>query len=188
MEQVLIFLMMLAGATNAFFTPAETICNATLSRSLCSATLGESVYIQVMANTSSHMLFFKKLLPSGPIKVFSLKKEKVTIQEAFRNRSEFFVSNSTFKITSVETTDSGLYTLEVFDRNGVHVKTFNVTLDVQESNSSIMNTSWLALLILISVIVVVVVVMVLTVSWWCCCHKRKKKSKNNRGIITGSVK
>lgn len=84
-----------------------------------------------MTNTSGYQLYCKKQLPSGPINVFNLRKEKVTIQEIFRNRTEFFINSGTFKITSVQKTDSGQYTVEVFDLNGVRVKTIHVKLDVQ---------------------------------------------------------
>lgn len=85
----------------------------------------------MMTNASGHQLWCKKQLPIGSINVFSLKKEKVMIQEAYKNRTEFFISNGTLKLTRVETNDSGQYSVEVFDPNGIHVKNINLTMDVQ---------------------------------------------------------
>ncbi|CAK6956566.1 si:zfos-741a10.3 [Scomber scombrus] len=133
MEQTLILLVMLTGLTHAFLTPAETKCNATKNASLCSATLGRPVYIQMMM-TNIDQLHFKK----GLVKVFSLKNGKVNIQEAFKNRTEFFISNGTFKIISMEKSDVGQYIIEGFDKEGLQVLNLHVKLDVQESNLRIL--------------------------------------------------
>lgn len=89
------------------------------------------MYVQVMTNASDHQVRCKKQLPSGLVNVFTMKKEKVTIYGAFRNRTQFFIYNGTFKITNVERNDSGLYIIEAFDPNGVLVRNINVELDVQ---------------------------------------------------------
>uniref|UniRef100_A0AAQ5XGB8 Immunoglobulin V-set domain-containing protein n=1 Tax=Amphiprion ocellaris TaxID=80972 RepID=A0AAQ5XGB8_AMPOC len=78
----------------------------------CSAVLGGSVYIQVMTNASGYQLRCKKTLPSGSITVFNVRREKVTIQDEFKNRTEFFINNGTLKITNVERNDSGQYSIE----------------------------------------------------------------------------
>eukprot|EP00064_Thunnus_orientalis_P014286 superscaffoldBa00002464_g14328 len=101
-----------------------------------------------------------------PIKVFSLKKEKVTIEEAFRNRTEFFISNGTFKITSAEKNDSGQYTVQVFHQNGVLVNTIHVKLEVQEN--------YLPIWILVSSVVALILITVLMVIVWRCCRNNKK--------------
>lgn len=89
------------------------------------------MYVQVMTNASGHQVWCKKQLPTGPVHMFSLKKGKVTMQEAFRNRTEFFIHNGTLKITNIERNDAGQYNVEAYDPNGVRVKNINVTLDVQ---------------------------------------------------------
>ncbi|TDH07689.1 hypothetical protein EPR50_G00108500 [Perca flavescens] len=106
MEPVVILLVMLAGVSHAFFSAADTKCNATQNTSLCSVTLGGSVYIQVMTNASGHKLECKKHLPTGSINVFSMKRDKVKIQEYFKKKTEFFINNGTLKITNVERNDS----------------------------------------------------------------------------------
>lgn len=169
MEQVLILLVMLAGTTHAFFTPAVTKCNATQNASLCSATVGGSVYIQMMTNSSGYQMHCKKEF-TVPTKVFSLKKEKVTIEEAFRNRTEFFISNGTFKITSAEKNDSGQYTAQVFDQNGVSVNTIHVKLEVQENYLPI----WILVSSVVALILITLMVIVLMVIVWRCCRNNKK--------------
>lgn len=117
----------------AFLPAAETKCDATSNTSvLCQVHLGGTVYIQMMNNASRHQLRCKKYLPTGTISVFSLKKEKVTIEEPFRNKTtEFFINNGTLKITNVEKNHSGRYNLEVFDPRGIQVKNIDINLDVQ---------------------------------------------------------
>lgn len=120
----------------AFSTGAETKCiisedNSRNSKRSCSVTLGATLYIQMMRNASSHWVKFKKQLPTEPVNVFSLKRDEVTIQEPYKNRAEFFISNGTLKMMHVERNDSGQYTTEIFNKNGVFVKNINVTLDVQ---------------------------------------------------------
>ncbi|XP_068506717.1 uncharacterized protein [Syngnathus scovelli] len=126
MGQVFILLLLFGGTADG-----ESKCNGTLESSHCSVTLGGSVYIQLMLNVRGHHLRCKKLLNNGSIPVFTIKKEKPWIQEAFRNRTEFFVDNGTLKISNVERNDSGQYIVEVFDLNGRIVKTITLELDVQ---------------------------------------------------------
>lgn len=116
---------------------AETKCiisndnNSPSSKYSCSVTLCSTVYIQMMKDASGYRVKFKKQLPTESVNVFSLKREEVTIQDPYKNRTEFFISNGTLKITHVERNDSGQYSVEIFNTNGVFVKHINVTLDVQ---------------------------------------------------------
>lgn len=121
---------------SAFSPGAETKCiisndNGHSSKYSCSVTLGATLYIQIMKNASGHRVKFKKHLPTESVSVFSLKREEVTIQEPYKNRTEFFISNGTLKITHVERNDAGQYSIEIFNTNGVFVQNINVTLDVQ---------------------------------------------------------
>lgn len=87
--------------------------------------------LQLMTNASGRLLDFKKKLPTGFMKVFSLKKGKVTVHEAYRNRTEFLISSGTLKMTKMARNDSGQYSVDVFDGNGIKLRNVNVTLDVQ---------------------------------------------------------
>lgn len=170
MQQVFI-LVMLAGVTHAFFPAAETKCNATQNTSQCSATLGGAVYIQLMTSASGHQLRCKKELSTGPLIVFSLKRETVTVPEPFRNRTQFFIHNGTMKITNVEVNDSGAYSVEIFTQDGVLVRNVKFTLDVEESilaNLIIICSAAGGLLILILVVI-------------CCCVCRKVRRRKKSG-------
>ncbi|CAJ1058550.1 uncharacterized protein LOC121516449 isoform X2 [Xyrichtys novacula] len=129
----LLLLLMLAGVSHALFPAAQTSCNATGNTSHCTSTRGGSVYIQVMTNASRHLLLCTKQLPTGAIDVFTLRKEKVTIQGPFKNRTEFFINNGTLKITNVEKSDAGQYKIEIFDQSGFHLRNIEIQLDVQDN-------------------------------------------------------
>lgn len=130
------------------------------------------MYVQVMTNASDHQVRCKKQLPSGLVNVFTMKKEKVTIYGAFRNRTQFFIYNGTFKITNVERNDSGLYIIEAFDPNGVLVRNINVELDVQEHASSILIPASAGVAALLLLILLVLVC-------YCVC-KRNRKSGSSK--------
>lgn len=169
MEQILVLLATLAGVTHGFFPVAETKCDAIHNASLCSATLGGSVYIQVMTNASGHLLQCKKLLTTGSVKVFSLKKEKVKIEEAFRNRTEFFIYSGTLKIANVEKNDSGQYKVDVFDAEAVLLKSIYINLNVQEN-------TWLTWIL---VCVLPCVALIVLVGIICCVCRRKCRVKKS---------
>lgn len=122
------------SSTAIFSAPAaETKCDATQSlHTPCTVVLGGSVYIQVMTNASGLTVWCKKVQHSGYATVFGLKKEEVSIEKEFKNRTQFFINNGTLKITNVEKSDSGQYLLEVFGGlNGILVRNNTVQLDVQ---------------------------------------------------------
>lgn len=136
MEYFLI-LVMLAGGTHAFTPVAETKCSVFQLIPPCSAVLGGNVYIQMMTNASGYQLRCKKILPSGSINVFSVRNEKVTIQEEFRNRTEFFINNATLKITNVVRNDSGQYSIDVFQPNGLLINMTSFSLNIEENTFQI---------------------------------------------------
>lgn len=112
-------------------TPGDTICNATHNTSQCTVTLGGNIYIQVMNNSTGYRLHLKKLLPNGDNEVFTVKRGTVRISNAFKNRTEVFVNNGTFKIQNVQREDAGQYTGEIYDTNGVFLWKLHVKLDVK---------------------------------------------------------
>ncbi|XP_056238077.1 uncharacterized protein LOC130173143 isoform X2 [Seriola aureovittata] len=164
MEQVLIFLVMLAGVTHV----AETRCNSTKNTYLCSVTPGGSVHIQVITNASGHQVWCKKQILGGSISVFTLKNEKLTINRTFSNRTEFFINNGTFMMTNMEKNDSGQYIMEAFDSKGVFVRKIDVQLDVEELASSNLMP------VLAGVGALLLLIAIFTVS--CCVCKCRKKS------------
>lgn len=108
-------------------------CEKTNNILECSLPAGETLFMQVISNASGHQVFCRKQLDDGQMtNVFTLKKEKFTVQhEGFRNRTEFFIYNGTFKISNLQHSDSGHYTTQVFDQNGVLVSTTSIQMDVQ---------------------------------------------------------
>ncbi|XP_039871561.1 uncharacterized protein LOC120723850 [Simochromis diagramma] len=132
MEQFLI-VVLLAGGTHAFFPVDETTCDLDANRCPCSPLLEGTVYIQcdVMANASGRDVKCLKVLPRVNITVFNIKKEKIMIDKEFNNRLRFM--NGTLKITNVKRNDSGQYSIEVFNSNGVQEKNIYFTLDVKEN-------------------------------------------------------
>ncbi|XP_062414733.1 uncharacterized protein si:zfos-741a10.3 [Pungitius pungitius] len=175
MDPVILLLVMLAGVSNAFLQAGETKCNATQSSSQCSVALGGSVCIQLMTNASGRHLQFKKKLPAGVLNVFSLKRDKVTVHETYRNRTEFLSSSSTLKMTKMARNDSGLYIVDVFDLNGLHLRTTNVTLDVQ-------GNIWHILIPVCSVMAALLIV----VSCCCVCCKVWRRRKTGRKQLEGT--
>ncbi|XP_061582254.1 uncharacterized protein si:zfos-741a10.3 [Cololabis saira] len=163
-----LLLVILAGETHAFFQISESHCNATQNASTCSASLGGSVYIQLMTNASNYLVECVKKIPRGSMKVFTLKKGKVTIDVALRNRAEFFIYNGTLKITSLEKNDSGLYSVEVFDNNGMKVKSLSFLLNLDDKEFL------LRILILVCIAVGALLILILLI---CCCVCRKRRSQ-----------
>ncbi|KAK5864851.1 hypothetical protein PBY51_016058 [Eleginops maclovinus] len=179
MEPVILLLVMLAGVSQAFFPGAETKCKASQSTSLCSVNTGGSVSIQVLTNASGHRLQCKKQLQTGPINVFSLKKERVTIFDSFKNRTEFFITNGTLKITHVEKNDSGLYNVDIFQHDGVLLRNVSFKLNVQEN----------ILIILIPVCSTIGALLIVGLCCWVCWKiRRGKKSGEKRGKKAVSLK
>lgn len=172
MEQIVLLLVMLAGATQAFFPAAETQCvvSSNSSSSTCKATLGATVYIQVMNNASSHQVKFKKQLQrTESTSVFSLKKDKVVIQEVYKSRVEVFIGNGTMKIMHVQRNDSGQYSIEIFSPNGLYLKNIQLTLDVQDPpdhNSVIILAS--------SACGALLIVAIVALISHCVCRKMKR--------------
>lgn len=128
MEQTLTLLVMLAGVSCVAGTKLSGVQNTTAH----SLTPGGSVSIYVINNASGLQVLCKKHLPTGPVRVFILRKGMVTIEEDFKNRMRYFINNGTFEITNVAMSDSGLYIVEVFDSDGVLIRHLRVLLDVQE--------------------------------------------------------
>lgn len=109
----------------------------------------------MMNNASSHQVKFKKQLQrTESMSVFTLKKDKVVIQEIYKSRVEVFIGNGTMKIMHIQRNDSGQYSIEIFSPNGLYLRNIQLTLDVQgkylsfipkliKSNRSIVQTKYL---------------------------------------------
>lgn len=115
----------------AFFPGAAITCTVSQNTSLCSATLEGSVYIQMMTIASGHQVWFHKKFPEGMIKIFTFRNKSCMIQESYKNRTEFFISNTTLKLMHLERNDSGLYRADFYDNDGRLFKSMELMLDIQ---------------------------------------------------------
>lgn len=101
----------------AFFqVAAETECNFTQATAPCFPTVGGSAYIILLRNAIGYKLRCYKY----DLKVFSLKRGKLRIEEEYRNKVEFLIDTGTLKISNVERTDTGQYRVESFDPDGIY--------------------------------------------------------------------
>lgn len=64
-------------------------------------------------------------------RILALKKGNVKIHDDYRDRTEFFINNGTFKITEMKKDDSGLYTAKIYSSDGAHLKDFSFALEVK---------------------------------------------------------
>ncbi|XP_077466080.1 uncharacterized protein LOC144082669 [Stigmatopora argus] len=168
MEPTCFLLLLFGGTAHALLPSGESVCNGTQEKSRFSVTLGATVSIQVMANASGHRVQCKKVHPGEPVLVFTVKREKVLMEEPYGNRANFFISNGTLTFSSVEKTDSGQYILEIFNSIGCSVKNLAVELDVQESRFSI-------LIPVCSALAALLVIVVLSL---CLCRKRRRSGRS----------
>ncbi|XP_039453977.1 uncharacterized protein LOC120432816 [Oreochromis aureus] len=133
--ELFFLIVLLAGGTQALIPVDVTTCDLRTNTCPCSPLLEGTVYIQVMTDASGHDLKCLKVLPKVNITVFSLKKETVTMTDKeFNNRLMFIIKNGTLKITNLRKEDSGQYSIEVFNSNGVREKNIYFTLDVKDSS------------------------------------------------------
>ncbi|CAI5652034.1 unnamed protein product [Oreochromis niloticus] len=132
--ELFFIIVLLAGGTQALFPVDATTCDLRTSTCPCSPLLEGTVYIQVMTDASGHDLKCLKVLPKGNITVFSLKKEKITTDKEFNNRLTFIIKNGTLKITNLKKSDSGQYSIEVYNSNGFQEKNIYFTLDVKDNS------------------------------------------------------
>ncbi|KAJ8015328.1 hypothetical protein DPEC_G00024980, partial [Dallia pectoralis] len=108
-----------------------TICDATQKSSQCFVALGGTLDLKLMNNISGCELQFKKNRTEGPELIFIMKNNQVSIKKPTEGRSEFFMNNGSFRLTSVERTDAGQYLLEVNDLNGLSLGTRQIQLHIQ---------------------------------------------------------
>lgn len=87
--------------------------------------------IQLISSASVFRVECRKKFHNESRNVFSLKRGKVKIDEAFRNKTEFFINNGTLKITNVQRSDSGQYTVEIYKPDGMVEKKLIFNLEVK---------------------------------------------------------
>lgn len=63
----------------------------------------------------------------------------MTIPEAYEGRVEVFIDNGTVKIMHVQRNDSGEYTIDIFESDGMHLKKVELILHVRSKYNSFYN-------------------------------------------------
>ncbi|XP_025767845.1 uncharacterized protein LOC112848336 [Oreochromis niloticus] len=132
--ELFFIIVLLVGGTQALFPVDATTCDLRTNTCPCSPLLEGTVYVQVMTDASGREMKCLKMLPKGNITVFSLKKEKITTDKEFYNRLTFIIKNGTLKITNLKKSDSGQYSIEVYNSNGFQEKNIYFTLDVKDNS------------------------------------------------------
>ncbi|TKS72407.1 Hepatocyte cell adhesion molecule [Collichthys lucidus] len=115
----------------------ETYCDGRQDGAQCYGALGGTVVLQLMDSTSeiSRYQLFKNttaILPGTKNKIVS---------NLIADRSSFTLSNGTFRIKDLSRTDSGEYTLTIFDSNGFISEQRTLQLIFQVPVSSVLLVS-----------------------------------------------
>ncbi|XP_043984012.1 carcinoembryonic antigen-related cell adhesion molecule 1-like isoform X3 [Gambusia affinis] len=92
----------------------------------CNVTLGETVFLQLMNNTSGIKIDLKK----ENVNLLRVRENGIAVNE-LKDRSDFIPNNGTFRINDLKHSDSGKYNLTVFDTDGKWTETRTFHLSVQ---------------------------------------------------------
>ncbi|XP_051514058.1 uncharacterized protein LOC127417862 [Myxocyprinus asiaticus] len=106
----------------------------------CYAALGHKLYLQMVTDARDQDLELYKWIDNGKEKVFRVKNNKEKKNETHKsiiNRSEFIFNNGTLIINSVIRTDSGTYTLELYNSTGTQTHAVNLTVIVEAPIGSV---------------------------------------------------
>jgi len=96
------------------FAGVETYCDGRQDGAQCYGALGGAVVLQLMDDTSEIPRYEWR---NGRSVIISGRKN-IIVTNSIGSRSTFIPSNGTFKINNLRRTDSGEYTLTLFDSNG----------------------------------------------------------------------
>ncbi|XP_052010967.1 uncharacterized protein LOC127663420 isoform X3 [Xyrauchen texanus] len=95
----------------------------------CYAALGHKLYLQMVTDARDQHLWLYKWIDNANYSIWNVKKNMIKeTHESIINRSEFIFNNGTLIINSVIRTDSGRYSLVLYDSTGS--QTHAVTLPV----------------------------------------------------------
>ncbi|XP_008291375.1 cell adhesion molecule 3-like isoform X1 [Stegastes partitus] len=129
MEAVVGLLVMLLGVSHGL----ETHCDARVNGTQCYGALGGTVVLQLM-DTASEIPRYQWRKDASRILIG--RKNDVLVN-SISSRSDFTPSNGTFRISNLSRTDSGEYTLEIFNSNGEKTAERTLHLSVQAPVSSV---------------------------------------------------
>ncbi|XP_029626021.1 uncharacterized protein LOC115204511 [Salmo trutta] len=98
----------------------------------CYGALGESLSLQLAADSSNEEITLKKDLTR--ILHFKTEDWRFKLHQDYVNRSEFF-NNGTFRLDRVIEDDSGEYQLEIYNSKGILLRKVNMLLEIQVFSS-----------------------------------------------------
>ncbi|CAI5651997.1 unnamed protein product [Oreochromis niloticus] len=133
MEAVFKLFLMLLGVCHG----VETYCEFRQDGALCYGALGGSVDIQLMYSITEITRY--KYVKNSLIIVDVLNKTIISNTTAIR--SIIFPSNGTFRINNLSRNDSGNYTLQTFDSDGLSKGEWTLQLFIQAPVSSVLLVS-----------------------------------------------
>ncbi|XP_023842958.1 uncharacterized protein [Salvelinus sp. IW2-2015] len=135
MDPVITIVLVVAAAVAAAVQVSAVACNLSHKNGThqCYGALGESLSIQLAADSSNEEITFKKdLTRSLHFKTGEDWRSK--LHQNYVNRSEFF-NNGTFRLDRVIEEDSGDYQLETYNSEGAVLRKVNMLLEIQVFSS-----------------------------------------------------
>ncbi|XP_052010671.1 uncharacterized protein LOC127663206 [Xyrauchen texanus] len=104
----------------------------------CYAALGHKLYLQMVTDTRDQQLWLYKRTDNTTEGFIKVKKNRIVYEhESIINRSEFIINNRTLIINSVIRTDSGTYTLVLYNSYGSWAHGVNLTVIVEAPIGSV---------------------------------------------------
>ncbi|XP_025752655.1 uncharacterized protein LOC100695213 isoform X1 [Oreochromis niloticus] len=125
MEAVVALLLVLLRVSHGF----KTQCDGRQDGAQCYGPLGGTVDIQLIDSTSEMPRY---QLSKNTLKILDVRKNKV-ISNTIGDRYTLFLSNGTFRVNNLSSTDSGKYTLQTFNLDGTSSGEQTLQLFIQET-------------------------------------------------------
>ncbi|KAM4622068.1 uncharacterized protein ACJ7VT_006352 [Polymixia lowei] len=130
MEAVFGLLLVLIGVSCG----VETYCDARMDKAQCYGALGGAVNIQLITQTTQDKIY--RLVRNNKL-ILDVRNNVVRItDESVQNRASFTVSNGTFRMSNIKTTDDAEYLFSILNGNGVELKQHKLQMSVQVPVSS----------------------------------------------------
>ncbi|XP_047209869.1 uncharacterized protein LOC124860528 [Girardinichthys multiradiatus] len=162
MEATVGLLFLLIGVSYG----VETFCDARQDGAQCLGSWGGTVFVKLMdqASGAPRMDWMK-----GATLILRWRNNEI-VANTIMSRSEFIPNNGTFRINNLRNSDSGKYTLNLFDSEGKEKRTRNLQLFV-EGQSPIRVGAISALVFYLILLLVCIIIL--------CVRSKKQKCKEN---------
>ncbi|XP_062332406.1 uncharacterized protein LOC134032453 [Osmerus eperlanus] len=130
----------------------ESCCDATQGVTRCYTPLGGTMWCLLVSDANELEVEFKQSKYETGDNILKSKRQNVTFNGTWKDRSHFYVNNGILKITGTVQTDYGDYNLTVHDTNGTCVKYQKIQLLVGGGLSWLVVISSLAAVVLMAVL------------------------------------